>query len=161
MSARSPQQELEYVDTLMWNFHGRRWGTVARITLTKLRRSIFERCQAEVPRDAASDLAKPGLVQPLDKALPEQETREGEEWTTVDPSRVSELRDEIETAYDLLTALDKAGDGIGGDLGHGVSAVALAARAALDNARSMLKAMEAGSTLVNASRGSRACVEAA
>ena len=56
--------------------------------------------------------------------------------------RIPELRDEIETAYDLLTALDKTGDGIGGDLGHGVSAVALAARAALDNARSMLKAME-------------------
>lgn len=95
------------------------------------------------------DLARPGLVQPLEKALPEQETREGEDWTAVDPSRVSELRDEIETAYDLMTALDKTGDGIGGDVGHGVSAVALAARAALDNARSMLNAMEA-------SRGSRA-----
>lgn len=57
-------------------------------------------------------------------------------------ARISELRDEIETAFDLLTALDKTGDGIGGDIGHGVSAVALAARAALDNARSMLKAME-------------------
>lgn len=58
-------------------------------------------------------------------------------------SGLSALRDEIETAYDLLTALDKTGDGIGGDVGHGVSAVALAARAALDNARSMVKAMEA------------------
>ena len=96
------------------------------------------------------NLAKPGLVQPLDMALPEQETREVEVRTAVDASRVSELRDEIETAYDLMTVLDKAGDGIGGDVGHGVSAVALAARAALDNTRSMLRAMEA-------SRGSRAC----
>lgn len=54
----------------------------------------------------------------------------------------TELRDEIETAFDLLTVLDKAGDGIGGDVGHGVSAVALAARAALDNARDMIRAME-------------------
>ena len=95
-------------------------------------------------------LPKPGLVQPLDKALPEQETREGEDRTTVDLFRVSELCDEIETAYDLMTALDKTGDGIGGDVGNGISAVALAARAALDNARSMLKAMEA-------SRGSHLC----
>ncbi|CAK7257727.1 MULTISPECIES: helix-turn-helix transcriptional regulator [unclassified Shinella] len=56
--------------------------------------------------------------------------------------KFAELRDEIETAFDLLTALDKTGDGIGGDVGHGVSAVALAARAALDNARDMLRAME-------------------
>lgn len=55
--------------------------------------------------------------------------------------KYSELLDEIETAYDLLTALDKTGDGIGGDVGHGVSAVALAARSALDNARSMVRAM--------------------
>jgi len=53
----------------------------------------------------------------------------------------SELLDEIETAYDMLTALDKTGDGIGGDIGHGVSAVALAARSALDNALSMVRAM--------------------
>gem|GEM_PF-5307284 len=70
--------------------------------------------------------------------------------TAVDATRVSELRDEIETAYDLMTVLDKAGDGIGGDVGHGISAVALAARAALDNARSTLKALDASS-------GSRAC----
>ncbi|AOF89608.1 helix-turn-helix transcriptional regulator [Sinorhizobium sp. RAC02] len=56
--------------------------------------------------------------------------------------KLAGLRDEIDTAYDLMTALDKTGDGIGGDVGHGVSAVALAARAALDNARDMLKAME-------------------
>jgi transcriptional regulator with XRE-family HTH domain len=55
----------------------------------------------------------------------------------------SELLDEIETAFDMLTALDKAGDGIGGDVGHGISAVALAARSALDNARSMARAMGA------------------
>lgn len=101
-------------------------------------------------------LAKPGLVQPLDKALPEQETREGEVRTAVDPSRVSELRDEIETAYDLMTILDKAGDGIGGDVGYGVSAVVLAARAALDNARSMLRGVDDASTPANASRVSRA-----
>lgn len=95
------------------------------------------------------DLAKPGLVQPLEQALPEQETREGEVRTAVDPSRISELRDEIETAYDLMTILDKAGDGIGGDVGYGASALALAARSALDNARSML-------TGVDASRASRA-----
>lgn len=58
-------------------------------------------------------------------------------------NKLTDLRDEIETAYDLMTALDKAGDGIGGDVGHGVSAVALAARAALDNARDMIRAMEA------------------
>lgn len=106
----------------------------------------------DMPHDAASDLAKPRLVQPLEEALPETETetREGEVRTAVDPSRVPELRDEVQTAYDLMTILDKAGDGIGGDVGYGVSAVALAARAALDNVRSMLKAMEA-------SRGSRAC----
>lgn len=98
-------------------------------------------------------LATPGHVQPVNTALPKQETRESEDRTAVDLSRVSELRDEIETAYDLLTALDKTGDGIGGDVGNGISAVALAARAALDNARSMLKAMEA-------SRGSCACEEA-
>lgn len=57
--------------------------------------------------------------------------------------KLTDLRDEIETAYDMMTALDKAGDGIGGDVGNGVSAVALAARAALDNARDMIRAMEA------------------
>lgn len=57
--------------------------------------------------------------------------------------KLLELRDEIETAFDLLTALDKTGDGIGGDVGNGVSAVALAARAALDNARDMIRAAEA------------------
>jgi len=98
----------------------------------------------------STNFAKPGLVQPLDRALPEQEAREVEVRTAVDATRVSELRDEIETAYDLMTVLDKAGDGIGGDVGHGISAVALAARAALDNARSTLKALDASS-------GSRAC----
>lgn len=86
--------------------------------------------------------ATPGAVQPRELALSDDEAREGEVRTAVDPSRVSDLRDEIETAYDLMTALDKTGDGIGGDVGHGVSAVALAARAALDNARDMIRAME-------------------
>jgi DNA-binding transcriptional regulator YdaS (Cro superfamily) len=58
-------------------------------------------------------------------------------------SRHAELLDEIETAFDMLTVLDKAGDGIRGDVGHGISAVALAARSALDNARSMVRAMGA------------------
>lgn len=90
------------------------------------------------------DLAELGAVQPRERALPGDEARVAEVRTAVDATRVSELRDEIENAYDLMTALDKTGDGIGGDLGHGVSAVALAARAALDNARSMVRAMEAG-----------------
>lgn len=55
------------------------------------------------------------------------------------PSKIRELLDEIDVAYDMMTMLDKAGDGIGGDVGHGVSAVALAARSALDNARSMIQ----------------------
>jgi hypothetical protein len=92
----------------------------------------------------------PGLALGLDKALPEVEAANDKLTFATDPSRASQLRDEIETAYDFMTMLDKAGDGIGGDVGHGVSAVALAARSALDNARDMLKAMEA-------SRGSRAC----
>jgi transcriptional regulator with XRE-family HTH domain len=63
--------------------------------------------------------------------------------TRDEAGRTSELRDEIDAAYDMLTVLDKAGDGIGGDIGHGVSAVALVARSALDNARSMVRVMGA------------------
>lgn len=98
----------------------------------------------------AYDSAKPGFVQPLDTAMPEHEIASDKLSFAAASCRVSELRDEVETAYDLMTILDKAGDGIGGDVGYGVSTLALAARAALDNARSMLKAAEA-------SRGSRAC----
>lgn len=89
-------------------------------------------------------------LQRIDEALQKQETREAKDRAAVDSLRISELRDEINTAYDLMTALDKAGDGIGGDVEYGVSAVALAARAALDNAPSMLRA-------IDTSRASRAC----
>lgn len=96
----------------------------------------------------------PGLALGLDKALPEVEAANDKLTFATDPTRVAQLRDEIETAYDFMTMLDKAGDGIGGDVGHGISAVALAARSALDNARDMLKAMD---NLSTASRGSCVC----
>lgn len=48
--------------------------------------------------------AKPGPVHPLEEALPEQETREGEDRTAVDTSRVSELRHEQRPAENGIFA---------------------------------------------------------
>ncbi len=56
--------------------------------------------------------------------------------------RLTELREQIEEISDLLHALDKVGDGIGGADGYAVSAVALNAKSIAQNSLSLLQAME-------------------
>ncbi|MEH3109002.1 MAG: helix-turn-helix transcriptional regulator [Agrobacterium cavarae] len=75
------------------------------------------------------------------EALPENEAREGGSHAT--PSRVSELLEYAQEVTDLLHALDKVGDGIGGADGFAVSAVALNAKYVADNLVNALKAMGA------------------
>lgn len=55
--------------------------------------------------------------------------------------KLSELREQIEEIADLLHALDKIGDGIGGADGYSVSAVAIAAKSVADNALDAVRAM--------------------
>ena len=55
--------------------------------------------------------------------------------------KLTDLREQIEEITDLLHALDKIGDGIGGADGFAVSAVALNARSVADNVLDALKAM--------------------
>lgn len=57
-------------------------------------------------------------------------------------NKVVELREQIEEVIDLLHALDKVGDGIGGADGYAVSAVALTAKSVADNVLSSIQAME-------------------
>lgn len=102
-----------------------------------------------------------GLVKPSQRLRTLDESQTDDTQIVGTPCRAADLQEQIEEVLDLLHALDKIGDGIGGADGYAVSAVALAARAALDNARDMLRAMEAGATLVNASRACTcACEEA-
>ncbi|MDX3930238.1 MAG: hypothetical protein QHC90_31250 [Shinella sp.] len=62
------------------------------------------------------------------------------------------LREQIKEVIDLLHAMDKIGDGIGGADGYAVSAVALNAKSIADNVVDALKAIEraAGHTRVHA-----------
>ncbi|KRB51807.1 hypothetical protein ASE04_09765 [Rhizobium sp. Root708] len=57
-------------------------------------------------------------------------------------SNLTQLRESLDEVIDLLHALDKVGDGIGGADGYSVSAVALAAKSVADNALDAVKAME-------------------
>ena len=57
-------------------------------------------------------------------------------------NKLTDLREQIEEITDLLHALDKIGDGIGGADGFAVSAVALNAKYIADNVLDALKAME-------------------
>lgn len=51
----------------------------------------------------------------------------------------AELREQIEEVIDLLHAIDKIGDGIGGQDGFAVSVVALNTKSIADNALAMLR----------------------
>lgn len=57
-------------------------------------------------------------------------------------ARLSELREQIEEVSDLLHALDKIGDGIGGKDGYAVSAVASNAKAIAESALDRVRTME-------------------
>lgn len=57
--------------------------------------------------------------------------------------KLAELLEQVEEIHDLLHALDKVGDGIGGSDGFAVSAVALNAKSIADNVINALKAMGA------------------
>lgn len=56
-------------------------------------------------------------------------------------TRLSELREQLEEVIDLLHAIDKIGDGIGGADGYSVSAVAIAAKSMAANALDAVRAM--------------------
>lgn len=56
-------------------------------------------------------------------------------------NKVSELREQLEEVIDLLHAIDKIGDGIGGADGYSVSAVAIAAKSVADNALDILRSV--------------------
>ncbi|RSC31511.1 XRE family transcriptional regulator [Agrobacterium sp. FDAARGOS_525] len=88
-----------------------------------------------------SNLAGLEAVHLADEALPENEAREGGSHAT--PSRVSELLEYTQEIHDLLHALDKMGDGIGGADGFAVSAVALSAKSIADNVAHALQTMGA------------------
>ena len=60
-------------------------------------------------------------------------------------SRLSELREQLSEIRDLLNAIDLIGDGIGGEIGFAVSAVALQARSVAENVAHQIDRMGGGS----------------
>ncbi|WP_313760205.1 helix-turn-helix transcriptional regulator [Rhizobium sp.] len=121
-----------------------RLDRAAQSTVSKWERNLEQPRAASIVKINAlliSDAyGEPRDVQPHEEAPLVEEAREGGPHDAI--SRASDLREYIEEVIDLLHALDKIGDGIGGADGYSVSAVALAAKSVADNALDTVKAME-------------------
>lgn len=106
--------------------------------------------QAELAAKAGTyqqmvDRIESGAVQ-RSKLVPAIKAALGLDASNVHPeniSKLAEILEYVEEVCDLLHALDKVGDGIGGADGFAVSAVALNAKSVIDNVVDALKAMGA------------------